>query len=104
MSAREPADDPASGATPRRGMAFRKYSKKPLPTPDQARRQSHVVQCAWRHFGEPGPVIAFLNTRHEGLEGQPLHLAIESDEGLARVETLLSRMTLETRPEARICE
>ena len=95
MSAQEPADDPASAAVPRRGMAFRKYSKKPLPTPDEARRQSHVVQSAWRHFGEPGPVIAFLNTRHEGLEGQPLHLAIESDEGLQRVRTLLDRMTLE---------
>jgi hypothetical protein len=85
-------------------MTFRKYSKKPFSTPDEARRQSHVVQSAWRHFGEPGPVIPFLNSRHEGLEGQPLHLAIESDEGLARIETLLSRMTLETRSEARICE
>jgi uncharacterized protein (DUF2384 family) len=104
MSAPQTADDSATGPAPRRGMTFRKYSKKPLPTPDEARRQSHVVQSAWRHFGEPGPVIAFLNTRHEGLEGQPLHLAIESDEGLTRVETLLSRMTLETLPEARICE
>jgi hypothetical protein len=104
MSAPESADDSATRPAPRRGMAFRKYSKKPLPTPDEARRQSHVVQSAWRHFGEPGPVIAFLNTRHEGLEGQPLHLAIESDEGLARVETLLSRMGVEAQPEARICE
>jgi hypothetical protein len=40
-------------------------------------------------------VIAFLNTRHEGLGALPLHLAIESDEGLARVETLLEQMTLE---------
>jgi len=85
-------------------MSFRKYSKKPLPTPDEARRQNHVVQSAWRHFGEPGPVIAFLNTRHEGLEGQPLHLAIESDAGLARVQTLLSRMTLKSQPDARVCE
>jgi len=104
MSVPETADDPASGAAPRRGMAFRKYSKKPLPTPDETRRQSNVVQSAWRHFGEPGPVIAFLNSRHEGLQGQPLRLAIESDEGLARVETLLSRMTVETGPEVRICE
>jgi uncharacterized protein (DUF2384 family) len=104
MSAPESADDSATRPAPRRGMTFRKYSKKPLPTPDEARRQSHVVQSAWRHFGEPGPVIAFLNTRHDGLEGQPLHLAVESDEGLARVETLLSRMSVETDPEARICE
>jgi hypothetical protein len=104
MSAPESAGDPATAPTPRRGMAFRKYSKKPLPTRDEARRQSHVVQSAWRHFGEPGPVIAFLNTRHESLEGQPLHVAIASDEGLARVESLLTRMNLETQPETRICE
>ena len=104
MSPPDTADDPTTAAAPRRGMAFRKNSKRPLPTPDEARRQNHVVQLAWRHFCEPGPVIAFLNARHEGLEGQPLHLAIESDEGLARVETLLTRMTLEVQPETRICE
>ena len=77
----------------RRGMAFRKNSRIALPTPEQSRRQASVVQCAWRHFGEPGPVIAFLNTPHPVVEGQPLHLAIESDEGLARVEALLKQMT-----------
>lgn len=76
-------------------MAFRKRSNAPLPTPDQARRQNDLVQATWRHFGEPGPAIAFLNTRHEGLEGQPLHLAIQSDEGLERVHHLLRQMTLE---------
>ena len=88
-------DDPATVPAARRSMGFRKHSKTPLPTRDQSRRQSHVVQSVWRHFGEPGPVIAFLNTRHHALEGQPLHLAIESDEGLERVETLLKQMTLE---------
>ena len=80
----------------RRGMAFRKNSRIALPTPEQSRRQASVVQSAWRHFGEPGPVIAFLNTPHAFLEGQPLHLAIESDEGLARVEALLKQMTPRT--------
>ena len=77
-----------------RSMEFRKRSKGPVPSPEQARRQSHIVQSAWRHVGAPGPVIAFLNTRHPGLEGQPLHLAIESDEGLKRVEEVLDKMTL----------
>lgn len=90
----EAAGAPADAPAPRR-MAFRKYSNKPLPTREQSRRQSDVVQSAWRHFGEPGPVIAFLNTRHEALDGQPLHLAIESDAGLERVENLLQEMTLE---------
>lgn len=73
-------------------MAFRKRSS-PLPTPEQSRRQSDVVQSAWRHFGEPGPVIAFLNTRHDALQGQPLHLAIESDAGLAQVQELLGHLS-----------
>ena len=93
MSAPTPADPPADNSRPRT-MAFRKYSTSPRPTPEQSRRQNDVVRSAWRHFGEPGPVIAFLNTRHEGLDGQPLHLAIESDAGLERVETLLTQLTL----------
>ena len=80
---------------PRRAMTFRRRSKLAPPTSDQSRRQSDVVQSAWRHFGERGPAMAFLNTRNEALEGKPLHLAIEGDEGLARVETLLQRITLE---------
>ena len=75
-------------------MNFRKSRKGPAPTPDQSRRQSHIVQSAWRHFGAPGPAIAFLNTRHASLQAQPLHLAIESDEGLKRVEGLLEEMNL----------
>lgn len=85
---------PEAKPVARRGFAFRKTSRNPLQTPERSRRQANVVQSAWRHFGEPGPVIAFLNTRHAGLEGQPLQLAIESDEGLERVETLLKQMTL----------
>ena len=69
----------SSEATPPRprGMAFRKHSKSLLPTPEQSRRQAQVVRSAWRHFGEPGPVIAFLNTRHDALNGQPLHVPQE---------------------------
>jgi hypothetical protein len=85
----EPEAKPAA----RRGIAFRKNSRIALPTPEQSRRQASVVQSAWGHFGEPGPVIAFLNTPHPVVEGPPLHLAIESDEGLARVEALLKQMT-----------
>ena len=65
---------------------------------EQSRRQSDVVQSAWSHFRESGPMIAFLNTRHDALDAQPLHLAIESDEGLMRVERLLQEMTLKAWP------
>jgi hypothetical protein len=95
VSAPEPIDTPPAPPGRPRSMAFRRRRNAPLPTPEESRRQNEVVRSAWLHFGEPGPVIAFLNTRHEGLDGHPLHLAIESDEGLQRVQTLLERMTLE---------
>jgi len=41
-------------------------------------------------------VIAFLNTPNEQLGRLPLHLALESDEGLLRVEGLLEEIALET--------
>jgi uncharacterized protein (DUF2384 family) len=75
-------------------MAFRKRSAVARPTPEESRRQGDIVQSAWRHFGAPGPAIAFLNTRHEALEGQPLHIAIESDAGLERVQALLEQLSL----------
>jgi uncharacterized protein (DUF2384 family) len=86
---------PDTARPQRRSMVFRKRRTTAPPTPGQARRQSEIVQSAWRHFGESGSAIAFLNTRHEGLGAQPLHLAIESDEGLERVATLLEQMTRE---------
>ena len=83
-----------SGANGRGGqaMAFRKRRNVPGQTRDQSRRQSHLVQSAWRHFREAAPMIAFLNTRHEALEAHPLSLALESDEGLERVEQLLQQL------------
>jgi len=76
-----------------RSTAFRKRRYSPMPV-EQSRRQSLAFEAAWRHFGEPGPVIAFLNMRNEALEARPLHLAVESDEGLERVRQLLEQLTL----------
>ena len=87
-------DQPATNRGRGRTKAFRKSSDVPRLTPEQARRQSDVLRCAWSHFGERGPVIAFLNAQHKQLNGQPLHLAVESDDGLRRVERLLEEMTL----------
>ncbi len=88
-----PIDAAAKSDRPR-SMAFRRRRAPNMPI-EQSRRQSQLVQSAWRHFRGSEPVIAFLNTRHEALGALPLHLAIESDEGLERVETLLKQMTLE---------
>jgi len=92
----EPAGVDRRVATRRpRTMGFRARHDPPPCTPEQSRRQSDLIQAAWRHFGEAAPMIAFLNTRHAALDGQPLQLAIESDGGLERVEQLLNEMTLE---------
>ena len=91
MSKPEPVDQHAADRQGRQSIAFRKRRNGPVPTPNQSRRQSDLVQAAWRHFREAAPMIAFLNSRHDALEGQPLHLAIESDEGLTRVERLLQQ-------------
>lgn len=99
MSAPEKTLAPAGDPQRRSGMAFRKYSKASLPTKEQARRQSDVVQSTWRHFGDPAAAIAFLNTRNAALAALPLHLAIESDEGLGRVQRLLDDMALRPSPQ-----
>jgi hypothetical protein len=89
---------PAESPAPAKGLghtrSFRKHGTGPRLTREQEKRQNDVLQSAWRHFGMPGPVIAFLNTRNEQLQGQPLHLAVQSDEGLIQVERLLGEMTL----------
>lgn len=77
-------------------MVFRKRRYATAQTADQSRRQAELVQCAWRHFREAAPMIAFLNARHEALDGHPLHLAIESDDGLERVQRLLQDFTRNT--------
>jgi hypothetical protein len=92
VSKPDPVDQHAADRRRGQSIAFRKRRKAPVPTPDQSRRQSELVQAAWRHFREAAPMIAFLNSRHDALEAEPLHLAIESDEGLARVERLLQQL------------
>lgn len=87
-----PIDREVEVADAGRSTVFRKRRLAPPQAPDQARRQAELVQSAWRHFREAAPMIAFLNTHHRELEAQPLSLAIESDDGLARVEQLLQQL------------
>ena len=87
-------DTPAAAKPGRQTRTFRRHDA-PRLSPEQKRRQDVVLSCAWRHFGAPGPVIAFLNARNDQLKGHPLHLALESDEGLLRVERVLETMTLQ---------
>ena len=79
-------------------MIYRKRRFAPAQTPDQSRRQSDLIQSAWRHFREAARMIAFLNTHNETLDAVPLSLAIESDEGLERVQRLLGEVDDGLRP------
>jgi uncharacterized protein (DUF2384 family) len=74
-------------------MPFRRFVAKTRMTPDDARRQSSIVQAAWKSFGEREPAMAFLNTHQDGLDGRPLDIATASDEGLATVQQLLAERT-----------
>ena len=94
MSEDKPAEASASDRPERRTRSFRKYQPVVRASPDQIRRQDAVLQSAWRNLSAAGPVIAFLNTHNESLGAQPLRLALESDEGLLRVETLLGEIAL----------
>ncbi|HEX6218184.1 MAG TPA: hypothetical protein VFZ35_02790 [Sphingomicrobium sp.] len=93
MSAVSGRDDPLRPHGLQPGKRFRKAGASARLTREQSRRQNDVLQSAWRHFGVTGPMIAFLNAHNDQLEGcQPLHLAVQSDEGLVRVERLLGEM------------
>jgi hypothetical protein len=80
----------------RRPQSFRRRAPATRSSPEQLRRQNDVLRCAWRTLSEAESVIAFLNTHNENLGGQPLHLALHSDEGLLRVERLLGEISLRT--------
>lgn len=86
----DPVEETAPDANVGRSTVFRKRRHTLVQTQDQSRRQAELVQMAWRHFRDAAPMIAFLNAHHKELEGRPLTLAIESDDGLARVEQMLA--------------
>jgi len=94
MSGDQPDDAKAPDQPGKRARPFRRYQPVARLSPDQLRRQDAVLQSAWRNLNAAAPVIAFLNTHNESLGAQPLHLALDSDEGLLRVETLLGEIAL----------
>ena len=94
MSDDTPAAEQPSDQPERRTRSFRKYAPAIKHSPEQLRRQNDVLRYTWQKLREPGPVIAFLNTHHEHLGGQPLQIAMHSDDGLSRVEQLLGEISL----------
>jgi hypothetical protein len=56
---------------------------------EEAERQGRVTNLALKTLGAPR-AIAFLNETHEGLSGQPLAIAVASEEGFDAVARLLA--------------
>ena len=77
--------------SPPRTSKFRRYEVIRF-TPDQSRRQNDLLRFAWQSLKVKDAVIAFLNTYNDDLRGEPLSLAIASDDGLMRAEKLLGEM------------
>lgn len=71
---------------------FRKYAPIVRFTPEQGRRQNDLLRSAWQSLKSRSAVIAFLNTHNDDLGGEPLSVAIASEEGLRSAERMLSSM------------
>lgn len=67
-----------------------RWSDRPRLSPDAASRQGQVTKRALEAFGARDEAIAYLNTACGKLGGRPLDLAVESAEGLGRVERALA--------------
>ncbi len=80
---------------------FRKYARPSSLSPEQCRRQTEVLRAASDRLFPRGAAIAFLNSHNAKLGGKPLQLALDSEDGLLRVEQLIARMsTAKTDPGA----
>ena len=71
---------------------FRKYEPTVRFTPDQSRRQNVLLRGVWDSFKSKEAAIAFLNTYDAGLGGEPLVIALASDDGLRSAELLLASL------------
>ena len=75
----------------RQTRTFRKSQPVVRFTPQQVNRQNALMRCAWENLPSKEAVIAFLNTHSKELGGEPLSLAIASEQGLRSVEEMLIR-------------
>ena len=78
--------------SPQQTRRFRKYEPAVRFTPDQSRRQNVLLRGAWDSFKSKDAVIAFLNTYNADLGGEPLAIALASDDGRRSGEQLLASL------------
>lgn len=79
-----PEPEPVPATEPARRNVFRRVARTRMPE-DQGRRQAEVMTAAWNRFRDTARVKEFLNQPDDALGGTPLDVAMESDEGLAKV-------------------
>lgn len=78
---------------------FRKRRPKTTPlSPEEGKRQGRAARAAQAALGSVDEVRAFLNSRHEGLGGRPIDLAIASEAGLVAVEAEITAAASRRRP------
>ncbi|MFS0851056.1 MbcA/ParS/Xre antitoxin family protein [Novosphingobium panipatense] len=77
---------------PRPSRPKARWINTPKLTPDAASRQGKVTKLAFEVLGGRDEAIAYLNTACVTLGGRPLDLAVDSAEGLGRVEHALAGM------------
>ena len=94
-----PNDTPAEVPASKPARHYRKFTPPSSLTPDQVRRQTDVLRAACEHLVS-GAAIAFLNAYNKELGGNPLQLALQSDDGLLRVERHLAGAAKGDRPDA----
>ena len=91
MSNEVPEVNEAAAAKQPPTRHYRKFTPPSKLTAEQCRRQTDVLRVACEHLASTGAAIAFLNGYNQALGGNPLQLALQSDDGLQRVELHLAR-------------
>jgi uncharacterized protein (DUF2384 family) len=73
---------------------YRKHGgDRPRLPIDQAKRQGAIVTLALALLSGREEAMSFLNTTNKVLEARPIDLAMRSDLGFLRVETLLRKLS-----------
>jgi hypothetical protein len=86
------SETPPSIPETRQTRTFRKHQPVVRFTPQQIGRQNELMRSAWQNLATKEAVIAFLNTHSDELGGEPLSLAIASEQGLRSAEEMLVGM------------
>jgi hypothetical protein len=96
------SENSSATGTGTRTRSFRRWQPNVTLSPDQAKRQSAVLRYACHGLPSRDATVAFLNTYNSQLDGVPLHLALESEEGLVKVQQILMKRKVKREPAVRL--